>query len=325
MRVSIIIIGMITTCGSTIATEKIRIKTAKIGAIATYPERSAPAAAISLNNSIISAQIKSVVKKLPPRICDIVEKGDVLAELDCTDYQLAYRQSAAILLSIATKRDLAERRLQRTRLLTVEQSVAEEVLDTHESDYAVLNAEWEKAKAEIEGKKLDESRCLVVSPFRALVIKRNSAVGELANIGTALMQIIDVNNIEVTAQLLNRDIDQIKQINTLHFVHENIRYPVTLRSIVNAIDMQTRNREARLTFNDKVALPGATGQLVWHDQRAHISYNLLVRRYGQLGVFTFADDKVHFNPMPKAQVGQSNITTLVNETDIVIEGHFALT
>ena len=95
------------------AADKITVKAAKISEIAIYPEHSAPASIISLNESVISAQIAARVDALSIRVGDIVEKGDVLAQLDCTDYVLSRRESIARLQAFETRQDLAKRRLER--------------------------------------------------------------------------------------------------------------------------------------------------------------------------------------------------------------------
>lgn len=308
-----------------IAEEKVTVKTARVSEVAIYPERSAPATVVSLNESIISARIAARVDELTVRVGDIVEKGGNLAKLDCSDYELAYHESVARQEALQTRRNYAKRRMERTRQLIEKQSIAEEILDQRESDYAVLGSELNGIQAEIKMKKLDLSRCTVTSPFRALVIERESAVGEFVNIGTALVKIMDLDNTEISAQVLSRDATQLNQASTLFFEHNGVRYPVELRSILGAINAETRNREGRLIFTETQALPGATGKLVWRDKRAHIPGDLLVRRNGELGVFTVEKNIARFNSIPGAQAGRASSTTLAGDVRVVTEGHYSLT
>ncbi len=306
------------------AVDRIAVKTVKVSDIAVYPERSAPATVISLNESIISAQIVARVDELAVQVGDIVEQGAVLARLDCADYVLSHRESVSRLDAIETKLDLAKRRMQRTKQLTLKQSVAEEIFDERKSDVAVLEAERRGMKAEIDMRKLDESRCTVTSPFRALVIERSSAVGEFVNVGTALVNVMDIDKTEISAQILSSDSAQLSQTSKLQFEYDNTLYPVKLRAIVRAINTETRNREARLVFTADQALPGAAGKLIWRDERAHIPGDLLVRRDGKLGVFTVQNNKAHFNSMPGAQAGRASETSLAGDALLVIEGQFSL-
>ncbi len=310
--------------GSVFAADKVIVKTAKVAEVAIYPERSAPAKVVTLNESVISARIASRVDEISVRVGDIVEKGESLAKLDCSDYELSYRESVSRLEALQTKRDLAKRRLQRTRQLTIKQSVAEEILDERESDFAVLGFELKGIKAAIKMKQLDQSRCIVTSPFRALVVERAGAAGEFVNVGTALIKIMDIDNTEISAQVLSRDLKQVSNAGELYFEHDGIRYPVKLRSIVAAINTKTRDREVRLIFNDAQTIPGATGKLYWRDERAHIPGDLLVRRNGELGVFTIKGSVAKFNSMPTAQAGRASASSLSRDARIVIEGHYSL-
>jgi RND family efflux transporter MFP subunit len=325
LQALITIFAIITLSGHTHAADKVTVKTARVSEVAIYPERSAPAAVVSLNESTISARIAARVDELSVRVGDIVEKGSDLAKLDCSDYELAYRETVAREEALLTRRDYAKRRMERTRQLIEKQSIAEEILDERESDYAVLGSELKGIEAEIKMKKLDQSRCTVTSPFRALVIERASAVGEFVNVGTALVKIMDIDNTEISAQVLSRDAIQLQQASTLFFEHNGVRYPVELRSILGAINAETRNREGRLIFTDTHALPGATGKLVWRDKRAHIPGNLLVRRNGKLGVFTVEKNIARFNSIPGAQAGRASSTTLADDVRVVTEGHYSLT
>ena len=306
------------------AADKITVKAAKVSEVAIYPEHSAPASTVSLNESVISAQIAARVDALLVRVGDIIEKGGILAKLDCTDYVLSRHESSARLQALQTKQELAKHRLERTRQLALKQSVAEEILDERESDYAVLGAELRGIEAEITIKKTDESRCIVSSPFRALVIERTSSVGEFVGVGTALVKIMDIDMTEISAQVSSRDIEQVSHADELYFEHDDIRYRVKLRAIVQAINTETRNLEVRLSFKDAHALPGASGKLFWRDKRAHIPGDLLVRRNGELGVFTVEGNVAKFNSMPLAQGGRASATTLANDARVVIKGHFSL-
>jgi RND family efflux transporter MFP subunit len=325
LQVSATIFTIISLSGHVYAEDKVTVKTARISEVAIYPERSAPATVVSLNESVISARIATRVDELSVRVGDIVEKGGDLAKLDCSDYELAYRESVARLEALQTRRDYAKRRMERTRQLIAKQSIAEEILDERESDYAVLGSELKGIRAEIKMKKLDQSRCTVTSPFRALVIERASAVGEFVNVGTALVKIMDIDNTEISAQVLSRDATQLNQASKLFFEHNGVRYPVEMRSILGAINAETRNRESRLIFTDTHTLPGATGKLVWRDKRAHIPGDLLVRRHGELGVFTVEKNIARFNSIPGAQAGRASSTTLAGDVRVVTEGHYSLT
>ena len=304
--------------------ETLTVKTASLANLAIYPEHSAPAEVVSLNKSTVSAEIEAAVNEFLVEVGDSVEAGAILARLECVRYELSQRRGVADLEALKQQRVLAKQRLQRTRQLILKKSIAPELLDEREAEYAVLNAEIQAMTADIAIRKLDVSKCTVVSPFRALVVERISAVGEFVKKGTALVKLVDLDTIELSAQVPAGDVPTPKTASALWFDYDGRRYAVAPRVIVPMINTETGNREMRLAFTETTPLPGTFGRLVWHDMQAHLPAALIVKRGGVAGVFTVADGRAVFHPLPNAGGGRANAATL-NDTDaIVVEGHFAL-
>ena len=307
-----------------LAAEPLSVKVEAFSKLAVYPERSAPAVTLSLNDASIAAQIAARVEAIPAKVGDVVDKGQLLVILDCSDYQFSYKQARARLEALDARIELAAKKLQRTRGLTEKQAVSEEILDERESELKVSRADRTAAEAELEIARLNKSRCNVKSPYKAIVTRRNAAVGQYASLGTTLVQIMDITTLEVSAQIFSGDADQINGVTDLYFEFAGRRYPVALRAVVPIINSETRNREVRLIFNDEPALPGSAGKLIWHDPRPHIPGNLLVRRGEELGVFIANDSHARFVTLPNAQAGRASPAELPGTTEIVTEGRYAL-
>lgn len=306
------------------AAEPVPVKAAAFSQLAVHPQRSAPAVTLTLNDAPIAAQIAARIEAIPVRVGDVAGKGQLLVKLDCADYQLNRRQTQARLAALDARIELAGRKLERTRGLTKHQAVSEEILDEREADLKVLQADRMAAQAELETAKLNESRCTIHSPYQAVVTRRAAAEGQYASPGTVLVQIMDISDPEVSAQVFSGDVEQISADTGLYFEFVGKRHPVTLRAIVPAINSETRNREVRLVFKDQPALPGAAGKLVWRDPRAHVPGNLLLERGGVLGVFIVNDSHGKFFPLPSAQAGRASPADLPETANIVTEGRYAL-
>ena len=300
------------------------IKTLPLSEIALYPERSAPATVVSLNEAVVSAQIDARVVEIPVRVGDVLEAGAVLARLDCSDYQLARSAMAAKLEALEARIVLAKRRVKRTESLLKKKSISEESLDERRADLAVLKADKRGAKADLDVSKLNESRCNVVSPFRALVIDRISSVGDYASRGHSLVKVVDLDRLEVSAQVFAQDAKYVKDVEKLYFEQGGQRYLLKLRTVLPSINTVTRNQEVRLLFVSDQALTGAAGKLFWRDVRPHVPANLLVKRGGQLGVFTVNEGHAEFIATPTAQAGRASPVDLPILTPLVVEGHLGL-
>lgn len=306
------------------AEDAVNVEVTPLSELALYPQRSSPASVVSLNDSGIAAEIAAKINSIAVRVGDIVEKDQILVELDCTDYALARDQADAQLKALGARIELAKRRLERTRTLTKKQSVSEELLDERESDLAVLLADRAASRAGVKLASARVSDCVIKSPFRALVTKRISAEGSYADIGKPLVQVLDIDQLEISAQVYAQDVGQLKTTNNLFFEHDGNEYPVNLRTILPSINSETRNSEIRLLFQNGPALPGAAGKLVWREVRPHIPGNLIVRRDGELGVFVLENSKAKFRVLASAQAGRASPIDFPIDTLLITEGHFSL-
>ena len=306
------------------AENSIPVKAARLADIAAYPHKFAPATVVSLNNTAVSTQVGARIDEISVRVADIAEPGSVLARLDCTDFELARKQAEAKTASLRARIKLAERRLARTETLVEKQTVSEELLDQREADLAVLRADYQGALAQLDLSRLDISRCTIVSPFKAVITARTGSVGEFAQKGTKLLEIVDIGQLEISAQVPATDIGQVVSVKDLYFEDSTGRYDVGLRAVAPTVNTQTRNREARLLFSNTAALPGAAGKLVWQDNRPHISARLQVRRQDSLGVFIVDRGKARFHALPGAQQGRAAPSALPLDTSVVTEGQYGL-
>lgn len=292
--------------------------------IASVPTRSAPATVVSSNDTQLSAEVAARVVSFPPRVGDIVAAGDVIARLDCRAYELELASARTAREVLQARRTLAERRLARARDLAARQALAVEVLDEREAERAVLEAELAGAAARIERAAVDVGHCTVKSPFRALVRARLAPLGQYAKVGDAVARVVDVDDLELSAAVQVDDVAAVTARSGLVFSSAGTDYPVRLRTAVAAIDAETRNQELRFLFVAAVPLPGAVGQLVWQDPRAHVPGLVLVKRGNEFGVFVVEDGTARFVPAPAAQAGRASPLALDDAALVVTEGHYAL-
>ncbi len=300
----------------------VRVNT--LASIAVYPERTAPATVVSNSEAEISAEVAARVVAFDPRVGDIVAAGAVIASLDCRDYTIALRAARAALDVVAARLELAERRLVRARELRERNSIAVEVLDEREAERAVLVAEVRSAQARIAADEVAVSRCAIRAPYRALLRSRLAPVGRYVAVGDPVARVIDVDDLELSAQIGVDDVAAIERSAALEFVAGDERYPVVVRQAVAAVNTETRNREVRLRFTDQRPLSGRAGQLVWRDSRAHLPGKYLVRREEALGFFVVEQGRARFVAAPRAQAGRASPVAIDTASVVVVDGHYAL-
>jgi hypothetical protein len=156
-------------------------------------------------------------------------------------------------------------------------------------------------------------------------MKRLTSVGELAAPGTSLLQILDVDHIEISAQVQESDVESITAANDIQFKTRTAVYPVRIKSVTPAIDPLQRSQEVRFEFLDTRALPGSVGEIVWRDPQPHIPVQYIVQRGEQLGIFVLENNTARFLTLPDAEEGRPAAVTLDLDTRIIVNGHRRLT
>lgn len=292
--------------------------------VVIYPERSASAQVVSLNESRVAAELSARIVQIHVEPGQLLRKGDVIAQLDCVDYQIATeRAEAALKMSKANAR-LAEVQLTRNRKLADQKFISASGLDTQLAQTEAAQAEVAVNRAALKTAKNNQSKCRIYAPFPAVVLERIAQVGEMAAPGSALVLLRDTSSLEVRADIQEKDA-MLEGVNAFKLVTQNGQYPVTLLRLSSALNRNTRLMEARFRFKDQTAPSGVSGRLVWQSPVPHLPANLVVRRKGQLGVFLLADDRPVFYSLPEAEEGRpAAILSTLLKRRIVTKGYDAL-
>lgn len=291
---------------------------APLSEIAIHPNRSAPATALSLNQATLSAQILAPVKNIAVGVSQKVAKGELLLELDCTDYRLALDTAEVALNTAQARLKLANSQKKRSDQLLGKQLTSQESADTAQVEAIARRGEFEQAKLARKKATVEVSRCQIMAPFDGIVVERAASVGQLATVGTALVSLVETHNMELSALIKPDQLEQLKQAKSLIF-EANKTYPVGIIRLGGVVNSQTRNQEIRLAFNAARPAPGTAGKLTWMDSRPYVPADYVVVRRGTLGVFLAQNGKAKFVPLPGAIPGRPALATFKSNEKIITE------
>ena len=320
---TIVIVTLI--CSSLANADAVRVTSKTLGEIAIFPQFSVPATVLSMNDSKISAEVRATVNVFPVLVGDIVKRGEVLIQLDNSNYKLNLLRAETALKGINSRLELAKYQLEQAKTLSQEKAISNERLQQRKAEVDSLKAEKDTQKVGISMAKRDLEKCTITAPFDAIIVERIAQVGELASPGSPLIRIIDASRIEVSAKFQAQDIKSLQQTSQFKFVSQNISYNVKLRRITPAFDPIQRNREARFLFTEQNALSGSTGTLRWKKSQTHIPSNMITRRGSELGIFIInKENKAKFIRITNAQEGRPVATELPTTTRLIVDGRFAI-
>ncbi len=272
--------------------------------------KSAPATTESLNRSKLSAQINAQIVRIPVKVGDVVSTGTLLVELDCRDASLSLQQAQS-------RMKFAKHQLNRSRTLHKSKNVSDEQHNQRQTDF-------ELTQLDIRQQQLQVSRCQLKAPFDGVVVARHVAEGELAAPGTPLLSLLDTKRVEVVASVLLDQVTELEKAEQRWFETQGLRYPLSLRAIVNDVNTRARNRVLRFDFTDKRALPGSPGRVKWQAAYPVLPAEYLVRRKKSMGVFVLENSRAHFVILDRANEGQAVAVDLPAQTKIIIDGRFSL-
>ncbi len=290
-------------------------------AIAVYPERSAQAQVVSLNQSKVAAEITARILSLPPEPGQTLAKGALLARLDCTDYDLAAERARAALRVDQARARLAELQHQRGVKLATENFISQAALDTQNAELDAARAQVAVDQAALNTARATQAKCTVRAPFPAIVLERLAQQGETAVPGTPLVSLLDTSRIEVMAAVQEADAAGLKAARAIAYVGPEGRYPLRLIRLSPAVSASTRMVEARLRFQGRQARAGSSGRVTWASPQPHVPANLVVRRQGRLGIFVADAKTPRFMALPEAQEGRpAPADGLTADTPVVVQG-----
>lgn len=287
--------------------------------IAVYPARSASATVLSLNETVVSAQLLATVQSIHVRVSQPVKKGQLLLELDCVDYQLNRELTTARLKSAEVQYSLAQSQFDRARQLLAKSLAAQELVDNRAAERSSQKALLKQRQVELKQAELDVSRCQLTAPFDGVVTSRMVSEGQLANVGTALLKVVDTRNLELSASVSYEDARQFSRVSQFEFDYGE-QVAVQIRAMGGVIDSRNRNQDVRFAFTGQQPLPGSAGKLLWNDPRPYIPADLIVYRQGQSGVLIDEEGVARFVTLPQATPGRPVLVDLPLSTRLVVKG-----
>ncbi|HTD67810.1 MAG TPA: efflux RND transporter periplasmic adaptor subunit [Candidatus Limnocylindria bacterium] len=200
--------------------------------------------------STLSVKVPGRLEKITVDIGSVVRKGEELARIDRTDYELRVRQAEAVLAQARAvvglplegdddKVDVektgtirqaqavleeATKNRERVKQLRADKIAAQSELDTVEAAYAVALSRYQDALEEIRGRaalvlqrraELNLSRkqltdTVTTAPFDAIVHQRLAHPGEYVQTGTPLAVLAAVNPLRLRLEIPERESTQVR-------------------------------------------------------------------------------------------------------------------
>lgn len=295
-----------------------------IADIAIYPLRDAPATALSLNQSTLSAEISGRIVQTLTQVGEQVTVGQAIARIDCTENDLNVKRASADLKAFKAELSLINWQLEQARKLAKTNNASAELVKKYEAQEKSLEAKVANHSAMLDTVKSKQGHCVLRAPFAGVITQRYANLGEFVIPGSKMVDMVDTEHLEVEAQLHENEVFQLKEAHSIVFTANHQTFPVQVRAIVPSRNPQSRTQVVRLLFAKHVPLPGTPGRLVWSSETPAIPAEYVRQINQTLGIFLADGDHATFLPLPNAIEGQpAQIDTPIH-LPLIINGRYAV-
>jgi HlyD family secretion protein len=161
----------------------------------------------------VGALVSGVVSGAYVEPGDAVAAGQVIAEIDATEYRLQVRRLEAVMRSAAAQRVDAARNLERQKGLLAKGFVSAAATDTSQRDFDVASETVRVAEEDLALAKMNLGRCVIRSPISGVIVTRAVAPGQsvISSFQTPDIYTVvsDFKNLELVAHFAESDIASI--------------------------------------------------------------------------------------------------------------------
>ncbi len=233
----------------------VAVSVAVVKKVKMAPKLAVPGTVVSRYDSHVAAEVDGNVEWVAD-VGDQFKQGDVVARLDQHLMQMQYDSDTAEVARL--RATLHYDQLQATRMerLARANAVAASDRDSAISTRDVDKAQLAEAEASLAKSKYDLDHSQIRAPFPGRVAQRLINPGEYASTGTAVVRLVDIDDIEVSAPAPIAVARFLQPGTPVTVMVEGKPVVTKVRTAVPVGDVNSRTIEIRLTISKADALVG---------------------------------------------------------------------
>jgi membrane fusion protein (multidrug efflux system) len=281
--------------GKLVAVEVVPVQYGSISRRVSFAAKIAPAAEMTIIPKV-GGRVASVLAEMG----DQVSAGQVLVQLEDTDYAIQAQQAEASLdLAVAGQKSAAQN-LQRMEQLYQQGAVSRKDYDSAVTASEQADAQVKQASASLAYARYQAASTAITSPANGIIASRRVDIGEMVNAGSSIFTVVDIASVYAECSIPESEVGRLvvgQKVAVLSTAVSGQPFEGTLTNLAPAADAVTKAFAARFKIENpgRMLKPGMFAQVELaveeHLQALLVPKGSVVEKVGQKFIFLAREGK----------------------------------